>query len=120
MKINGQDVDLTAPQSVADCYDVLNAISSNAIRGQAAALGLCARGAGRPGVRLKEKSAAGWLEYGGAIVDYYQSIGVPLADWFPAAQEAVDLVASAIAGTSADEVKEAEGNLSKSAEASTE
>ena len=119
MQINGKDVDLTAPQSVADCYDVLNAISGNAIRGQAAALGLCARGPGRPGVRLKDKSVAGWLQYGGAIVDYYQGAGVPLSDWIDAAQAAVDLVAHAIAGTTADEVTEAEGNSKGSAEAST-
>ncbi len=119
MQINGKDVDLTAPQSVADCYDVLNAISGNAIRGQAAALGICARGPGRPGVRLKEKSVAGWLQYGGAIVDYYQDAGVPLSDWIDAAQAAVDLVAHAIAGTTADEVTEAEGNSKESVEEST-
>ena len=113
MDIKGQDLDLTTPNSVADCYDVLNTISGNAIRGQAAALGICARGPGRPGVRIKDKSAAGWQQYGGEIVDYYQGIGVGLSDWIEAAQAALDLVAAAVSGTSDVEVTEKEGNSRK-------
>ena len=110
MQIGEQQIELVKPSSVADCYDVLNAVAANVIRGQAAALGMCARGDGRPVVRLQSKSAAHWLAYGGAVVDYYASKGVGVADWIDAAQDALGLVSEVIKGTSSDEVKEAEGN----------
>ena len=110
MKIAEQQIELVKPSSVADCYDVLTAIGANAIRGQAAALGVCARGDGRPVVRLKSKSAADWLAYGGAVVDYYAAKGLGVADWIEAAQGALDLISEAVAGTSSGEGKEAEGN----------
>ena len=113
MQIKGQDLDLVTPKSVADCYDVLNAVSSNPIRGQACALGLCASGPGRPPIRRTDSSAEGWLAWGGAIIDHYAGIGVGLSDWIPAGQAALDLVAQAVAGTTNDEVTKIEGNSRK-------
>lgn len=110
MMIGEQAIELVKPSSVADCYDVINTVSANSIRGQAAALGMCARGDGRPVVRLQSKSGAHWLAYGGAVVDYYAGKGLGVADWIEAAQEALGLVSGVIMGTTADEVKEAEGN----------
>tara|TARA_Y100000361_G_C11061218_1_gene290597 strand:+ start:27 stop:380 length:354 start_codon:yes stop_codon:yes gene_type:complete len=104
MKIKDLEVGLEKPASIAACFDVLSAIAENPLRGQAAALGLCSRGPARPPVRLKAASAAGWLEYGGQIVDHYAKQGVGVGDWIEAAREATTLIAEVINGCTEDEV----------------
>jgi|TARA_R100000951_G_C2488578_1_gene133754 hypothetical protein len=110
INIKGQDVELVAPTSVADAYDCLTALGNNATRGMAAALGLCARGPHKPAARLKSHSQSDWLRFGGDVIDHYAKQGVALDEWLPQANEAVELVASVVSGTTHDEVTKAEGN----------
>ena len=104
------EVDLEKPQSVADAFDVLAATGANALRGQAAAIAITARGQSRPPARLKDKSAAGWLDLGGQVVDHYARHGVALHDWLPIAARALDLVSEVAAGVSKAEVNKAQKN----------
>ena len=110
VNIKGQDVELVAPTSVADAYDCLAALGNNTTRGMAAALGLCARGSHKPAARLKSHSQADWLRFGGDVIDHYHKKGLQLDEWLPQANEAVELVASVVAGTSQGEVTKAQGN----------
>ena len=103
-------VDLEKPTSVADAFDVLSCIGANSLRGQAAAIGITARGQSRPAARLKDQSTQGWLDYGGQIVDFYAQHGIALQDWLKIASKALDLVAEVAGGISKTEVNKAQKN----------
>lgn len=79
-------VALKAPASYMVRREVSLAVGTNAIRGVCAALGVC--WAGKP---LKAKYAYAPLPYGGDVFDELMALGVPEADIYAAATQALEL-----------------------------
>ena len=92
---NGQ-VPLRPPQSLAQCYDLLIAAQTSPLRANAAALGLCWVGPGRPKAKFEATYSA--LAYGGQVLDELLARGLTAAEVTTAGVIAYGLVCGQVVG----------------------
>ena len=103
----GRELTLAAPASYATCTDIMDADARNPRRATMAALGVCARGPGRPPIRY-DAHDYNPLAYGGAVLDWLHGQGVPEKEAFKIGEVARDLVWSAFIPAKA--LEKARGN----------
>lgn len=95
LTLGGKTIRLVPPPSYAAVNDVLIADDKNPQRAVCAALGMCARGPGRPPLRFDAHDYDA-LKYGGAVLDWCVAQGIPTEEVFALGVQARRLMLESI------------------------